>query len=123
MANKTGGTVGAQLADILNDYADEVRKVAERDIKKVSKETATRIKDASPRSSGAGVHYADGWTTKADGYGNIVVYNRLKPQLTHLLENGHAKVNGGRVEGHAHIAPAEQWAETELVTRIMEDLD
>ena len=72
------------------------------------------------------VLYAKGWriseTVSPNGDVSETVYNSAAPNLTHLLENGHAKVNGGRVEGKAHIAPAERQAETNLLEGLEREL-
>ena len=70
--------------------------------------------------------YQKGWATKKtsekSGQVSITVYNRKKPGLTHLLEKGHAKRGGGRVSGKPHIAPAEEYAASELEASIKRGL-
>ncbi|MEY8525231.1 MobQ family relaxase [Lachnospiraceae bacterium 38-10] len=53
----------------------------------------------------------------------LVVHNKKRYQLTHLLEKGHAKRGGGRVRAFSHIAPAEQAGIRELEEDIKRGLE
>ena len=103
----------------LDGYCQDVTDDLKRKVRNVAKETVQAIKSAAPRDTG---EYATGWTAKvayeSDENIRIQVYNRKKPQLTHLLEHGHAKASGGRVDGKPHIGPAEQNAEKKLLKRV-----
>lgn len=107
--------VAKELAEYSQDVADGVKK----EVKQVAKEMVQDLKQTSPRDSG---EYASGWREKTEFESaediRERVYNAKKPQLTHLLEYGHAKQNGGRVNGKPHIGPAEQAAEKKLTNGV-----
>lgn len=103
----------------LTAYSQEVTDGLKKEVKQVAKECKEEIQQNSPVLTGS---YKKGWTSQV-AYENqedirVVVRNKTDYQLTHLLENGHAKVTGGRVEGHPHIAPAEQNAEKKLLKKV-----
>ena len=111
--------LASAIARELETYRQDVTDGLKRDIKSVAKECKRDIQQNSPVLTGS---YRKGWQDKVayEGEGDIrvIVRNRTDYQLTHLLEHGHAKVNGGRVEGHPHIGPAEQRAEKKLLKRV-----
>lgn len=113
--------IASVLADELQKYSEDVAKEIKQAVDDVSNELIKNIQNDSPRKTGK---YAKGWTSKVeyeDKYDKRVrVYNKTEYQLTHLLEYGHAKVNGGRVEGKPHIKPNEEKAKEELMKRIEE---
>ena len=89
----------------------------------VAKEAAQKLKQTSPKRQGK---YARSWKVKQEK-GRLKVMVTVfsdKPEyrLTHLLEYGHAKRGGGRVQGIEHIAPVEEWANNEAVDRIIEEI-
>lgn len=111
--------LSSEIERALSDYgrgtADEVKK----EVKTIASQTVQRLKSTSPKKSGK---YASGWTETV-AYEDkesirVNIHNKKKPSLTHLLENGHAKLNGGRVEGIPHIGPAEEEARRELDGKI-----
>lgn len=89
---------------------------------RVSTQLARReVKANAPERTG---RYREGWASRtkrdsSDSYTGTV-YNKDVPGLPHLLEKGHAKVGGGRVQGNQHIAPAAEKAFQDFERRIDE---
>ena len=111
--NDLGSVIQKELAA----YSDQVSEGVRKEVKAVSKEAVSQLRQATATPVDTG-EYAKGWTSKVEFESQedirVRIYNRAKPQLTHFLEYGHAKVGGGRVEGRAHIRPAEEQAERKL---------
>lgn len=107
----------------LAGYADSVADVLREACAETAKSCLADIKANSPKHTGK---YRKGWrlkTVKDNALGvEYRVYNDKKPELTHLLEKGHAKVDGGRVEAIPHIGPAEDRAAQQLVQLVEERL-
>lgn len=111
------------IMDALDEYKEVTEEVMKTAVTKVSKEAKEIAKSGSPVRYGG---YQKGWATKkttdTSNKASVTIYNKAKPGLTHLLEKGHAKRGGGRVDGKKHIAPAEEYAVTELEAQILRGL-
>ncbi len=115
------------IADLLSEYSGGVAEKVKKDVDDVTEECLSGIRQDSPSDArNVKRKYNKGWTKKTISETSTdksnVIYNRTNYQLTHLLENGHAKTNGGRVEGKPHIAPNEENAEKSLMERIEKDV-
>ena len=112
------------MRDILQDYSVEVAKAAEEAVTEVSKEATKKLRQTSPKRSGK---YGKGWASKVEKTATTAeatVYGKTGTyQLAHLLEHGHAKRGGGRVNGNTHIKPVEEWAISEVEKRIREKVE
>lgn len=120
------GSVAIQLAEVVDQYDVKLKRATNNAMDVVAKEAVRRLKSTSPKKSG---EYARGWGLKRErgtgGINTVTVKNRVY-QLTHLLENGHIVRNKkgtyGRAPGIKHIAPVEDWANTELPEEIEREM-
>lgn len=94
-----------EIVKALAEYTSEVTEGIEKEKETVAKKAVKRLKETSPE--GATKRYKKGWGI-SDVDGKKVVHNKTDYQKTHLLEYGHAKVNGGRVAAKPHIRPVEE---------------
>lgn len=112
-----------EVISILDEYNNDVTKQVKEAVTLSAAHALNVVKDKSPQKSG---DYKKGWclTTNYDGKNDrrITLHNRKKPQLTHLLENGYEKQNGGRVQGTPHISTAENEAVDILEKKVEEIL-
>lgn len=112
--------LGKEVAKVLEEYRDTTVEKMKEAVDKAAKEAVNELKPTSPKRTGK---YAKGWTSKADKQANQWAYSRTvqnkdRYYLTHLLEKGHRKINGGRVAGRSHIEQAEQDAIETMVKEI-----
>lgn len=96
--------LAAEIAYELENFSKEVDGIVSEEIETIGKEMTNELKSVSPKRTG---DYAKGWRIKRESKHKIIVQNAKKPYLTHLLEHGHAKRNGGRVRAIPHIKPTE----------------
>lgn len=106
--------ISDEISNLLTQYKENVIKEIEIAKEVTAKETVAILKKTSPKKTG---RYRKGWRV-TDIKGKKIIHNKTDYQLTHLLENGYAKVNGGRVAPKVHIRPAEEKAIKDYVERV-----
>ena len=126
-----------QMREILDGYSVEVKRATNNSMDVVAKESVRKLRSNSPRKTG---EYARGWAVKRDRNGNgintVIVYNKDRYMLTHLLENPHEIVNRdhqGNLRSYGdtsigrgqipHIKPVEEWANNELPNEVERELE
>lgn len=114
------------VSELLDDYSEDVKERLVQAVEAAGKLTLKAVKGRSPVKTGA---YKKGWRMKKEKAGvgkdktSVTIYNATQGSLTHLLENGHQKAGGGRVEGTPHIRPAYEWAQGELERMVREAIE
>lgn len=106
MAIKIDGLADA-IANALREYREEVMEDVKESVISSADACVAELKKTSPEATGS---YKKGWR-KRTAFENstdirLQVHNATDYQLTHLLEDGHANVDGGRTPAQPHIGPA-----------------
>lgn len=110
--SKLAEEINKALLTYTNEVVERVDTLAEF----LAKEGVKKLKLRSPKRYG---FYARSWNAKKIGR-KWVIHNINHYRLTHLLENGHAKVGGGRVQAYPHIAPIEKELVEEYIKGVEE---
>lgn len=120
-----GRSFAVDVANIVKDYIGDVDRIVEESAQEAAEICETQLRNTSPSGPGRKGHYKTGWTMKPQKSGRLVsfvVYNKKKPQLTHLLENGHVirnkKGTYGRTHPIKHIEPAQEAAAQKFELRV-----
>lgn len=124
MSKVSIGSLSKEVIRELKTYAKVTTGKVKEAVKNAGKTAKEEINMTAPKRTGA---YAKSWAVKTlNETGSrlvLVVHSRNKYQLTHLLEYGHAKRGGGRVEARAHIKLAEEKAVKSFEEKIREAVE
>ena len=111
------------VMDDLNEYAEMTTDKVKKAVKDAGNTVKQSINSSAPVRTGK---YAKSWrvknTKETSQSLEVTVFSPSRYMLSHLLENGHAKRGGGRVEGRPHIKPAEEKGKEQLVEDIKDAL-
>lgn len=114
------------LNKTLSDYSEEATEILFKAMSKAGKKAKKDVVQNSKKDTG---DYKSGWTVRTKRMkqsAEIVIYNKTRPRLTHLLENGHVIRNKygtyGRTNGDHVIAKAQEEAEAYLLDLLNKEL-
>lgn len=108
------------INELLDEYGDEVSNAMESAIKETANEATQKLKHEGTFNDITGA-YRKNWKNKISKTNisvSAVVYNDKHYRLTHLLEFGHAKQNGGRTKAFPHISNVNDWVGNELIEKL-----
>lgn len=95
------------IVEELRGYRQEVVDDLKESVESAADACVNELRRTSPKDTG---DYRKGWRKtnayESDSDIRVQVHNATDHQLTHLLEDGHAKVSGGRTPAQPHIGPA-----------------
>lgn len=123
------------LADAIIKEMEKMKDVTVDALEEAVKETSTEalkdLKLANPAGSGkygSWAAYNKGWKMQYSKKSNAlqksaVIYNATHYRLTHLLENGHAKQNGGRTRSFPHILPVAEKCEKLIEEKLKKGIE
>lgn len=116
--------LSAEVQKVFEDYQELTFDQIQQAVEETAAATARDINERAKALFG-GKKYKKSWKRKPDKtlrgrwkYSEIVYSSNGEYRVAHLLENGHAKRNGGRTAAQPHIAPAVEQAEETLVEAI-----
>lgn len=112
---------------LTKEYGADVFKALDEVTEEVAEDATKKLKAESPKRKNKGGKYARGWKYTLERKRvrvNAIVHGKKGTyNLAHLLEFGHATVNGGRTKAIPHVEPVEQWAIKEFETRLINKLE
>lgn len=110
------------ILEELKNYEGVTEEAAEKGLSETSKSALQQLRNAHPSGSGeygSWDEYNRSWKIlKLKRDKKAVIHNEKHYRLTHLLEKGHATVNGGRTRAFPHIKPVEDKCDDELLKNI-----
>lgn len=119
MANVSADQLASLIAKSLSEYSEEVEQIVAKEIDSVSKEALQAIKSSTSIQHMDDKGYRNGFYIKNiykgkgqnKGQYRLVIANK-KYRIGHLLEHGHAKLNGGRTREYPHWINGQKVADT-----------
>lgn len=106
-------TLASELAKYTMEVSGEVKQICTEEAnilaENIKRDSPKRSKKVGDRALNA---YSKGWVVEKVYENNLnvqyVIHNKKEYRLTHLLEDGYATRDGGRVAGRPHVKPNEE---------------
>ncbi len=122
-----------EVMKTLDVYRDVTIDIMKEAVERTAEETVTEIRkniESSGIEDTGSPSYAKSWAKKRDNslagryrYDMVVYSKAPKYRLAHLLEEGHASRNGGRVKAYPHVQPAADFAADRLIQHIKDGIE